>query len=101
MQLELASGGGAILQKSSWEGLERLVHKRGTRHCKQHSPLRSSLYKVVHFMQLYHVTVYTFPVHFLIHNVILSKCEMCGLIAAVEAAGVFSWIANQSDQLAG
>lgn len=46
-------------------------------------------------MQLYHVTVYTFPVHFLTHNVILSKCEMCGLIVAVEAAGGFFWIANQ------
>lgn len=52
-------------------------------------------------MQLYHVTVYTFPVHFLTHNVILSKCEMCGLIVAVEAAGGFFWIANQKTWPAG
>lgn len=51
-------------------------------------------------MQLYHITVYTFPVHFLTHNVILSECDICGLIVAVEAAGGFFWIANQSVQLA-
>ena len=53
-------------------------------------------------MQLHHVTVYTFPVHFLIRNVILLKREMCGLTVAIEAAGgVFFWIVHQSDQMAG
>lgn len=47
-------------------------------------------------MQLYHGTDYTFQVHFLIHNAILSKCDMCGLIVAGEAAGGFFLKANQS-----
>lgn len=37
-------------------------------------------------MQLYHVTVYIFPGHFLIHNIILLKPGVQGVIIALEAA---------------
>lgn len=51
-------------------------------------------------MQFYHLTVCAFPVHFLVHNVILSKWDMCGFVVAVEAAGGFLFF-GQSVQLAG
>lgn len=45
-------------------------------------------------MKSYHITVYMFSVHFLIYIMSFFQDVTCGIVVAVEAAGVFilsSW----------
>lgn len=52
-------------------------------------------------MKSYHITIYMFSVHFLIYILSFFQDVTCGIVVAVEAAGVFFFVqlAGQLGQL--